>query len=581
MNSELFITNKKKEIKELINSKRLVEAEALMESYDSIFANDIEALSIKSVILIMLNKSDEAEIVLLKGLQKEAYNSELLFNLAYVYESRGEFNKAYDYYLKSKSYSEDKELSTCIDAVLGNLQKYLCNTNTLEIKRCVSIIILTYNKLEYTKQCIDSIKKYTPKDAYEIVIVDNNSTDGTREWLKNQKDIRIIFNDKNLGFPGGCNTGIKAALRDNDILLLNNDTIVTPRWLDNLKTCLYSNDNIGAVGSITNSCSNYQSIKTDYKSTEEMISFAEKVNISNPEKWEQKVRLIGYCMLIKRSVLNEVGLLDEDFFPGNFEDDDLGYRIQLKGYRLMQCNDTFIHHYGSVSFNDNSGAFNRIIAENTARFINKWGFDSVENSYVNLPLIKKIYNGIRSPKVLHIGCGTGATLYRIKYLFKEAEISGVEDNEAVSGIADKFIDIKKALIDEDLNYPENYFDYIILTDKIEYSINAEIALMSLSKYLNKEGKILITIKNSNYFIEIIKSLKGSINAIRKPYRFYNFNEIKELFARINNFKITMERVISEISPESKKIIDYFANISEPQMKLEYMTREYLIICEKI
>lgn len=111
-----------------------------------------------------------------------------------------------------------------------------------------SIIVLTYNNLDYNQICLESIRKYTTANTYEIIVVDNNSTDGTREWLKEQNNIKPILNDENLDFPKGCNLGINASEKDNDILFLNNDTKVTPRWLDNLKICLYSDDKIGATG---------------------------------------------------------------------------------------------------------------------------------------------------------------------------------------------------------------------------------------------------------------------------------------------------------------------------------------------
>ena len=74
-----------------------------------------------------------------------------------------------------------------------------------------SIVILSYNTLELTKTCIESIRAYTRDVPYEIIIVDNGSTDGSVKWLKRQKDLRCIFNEQNEGFPKGCNQGLAIA----------------------------------------------------------------------------------------------------------------------------------------------------------------------------------------------------------------------------------------------------------------------------------------------------------------------------------------------------------------------------------
>ena len=103
------------------------------------------------------------------------------------------------------------------------------------MKKKTSIIILSYNNLSLTIDCIESIRKYTDPNTYEIVVVDNNSQDETPNWLRSQDDLIVIFNQENVGFPKGCNIGIEAASKENDILLLNNDTIVTTNWLSNLQ----------------------------------------------------------------------------------------------------------------------------------------------------------------------------------------------------------------------------------------------------------------------------------------------------------------------------------------------------------
>ena len=158
-----------------------------------------------------------------------------------------------------------------------------------------SIVILSYNTYNLTKSCIESIRKFTPAGSYEIIVIDNASQDASVAWLKRQKDIELVCNKENKGFPGGCNQGMELAEDGNDILLLNSDTIVTPRWLENMQTALYSEPKVGAVSCITNSCSNWQQVEVSYQNYDEMIAFAEKINHSNPALWEIRPRLVGFC----------------------------------------------------------------------------------------------------------------------------------------------------------------------------------------------------------------------------------------------------------------------------------------------
>jgi len=179
-----------------------------------------------------------------------------------------------------------------------------------------SIIILSYNNIWYTRGCIESIRLNTEPESYELIVVDNNSTDGTCDWLLQQSDIKCILNSENAGFPKGCNQGITEANPQNDILLLNNDTVVTTNWLTNLHSCLYSGQEIGAVGAVTNSCSNFQVMVYPYIGLAELAAFAQKNNISDSSRWEERLfenvtqvlRLVAqsFTMLIICSFPNEL-----------------------------------------------------------------------------------------------------------------------------------------------------------------------------------------------------------------------------------------------------------------------------------
>ena len=331
-----------------------------------------------------------------------------------------------------------------------------------------SIIILTYNKLEYTKSCIESIRKYTDRDSYELIVVDNHSTDGTVEWLQQQADIHAIYNSENLGFPKGCNQGMTIAVGDN-ILLLNNDVIVTYNWLNKLRNCLYSCEDIGAVGAVTNNCSNYQMIPVSYPSLEEMHKFAYEYNLSQREQWEERLKLVGFCLLIKREVVDKIGCLDEMFTPGNFEDDDYSVRIRRAGYRLMLCRDTFIHHFGGASFRADQKEYASLLVENCKKFESKWGYDP----HCTMNICEEIVNLMNTPqddpiRVLEVGCGCGGTLLRIKSKYRNAVLYGIEVNAGAAKDASLFAEIVTADIETvTLNYPERFFQYIILANVLE------------------------------------------------------------------------------------------------------------------
>ena len=164
-------------------------------------------------------------------------------------------------------------------------------------------------------------------------------------------------------------------------MLLNSDTIVTPRWLSNLRAALYSRPAVGAVGCVSNNITNYQQISCDYHSVDEMFRFAEAYNHSDPAKWERRLRLVGFCFLFKREIYEKIGGLDEQFSPGNYEDEDYSLRIWQVGYEVLLCRDTFIHHFGSGSFlkalSDEERmakgmACNALLKRNKAKFLAKW-----------------------------------------------------------------------------------------------------------------------------------------------------------------------------------------------------------------
>jgi len=458
--------------------------------------------------------------------------------------------------------------------------------------RKTSIIILTYNNLIYNKICVESIRKYTLENTYELIIVDNNSTDGTREWLKEQLDIKVILNDENVGFSKGCNIGIAASDKENDILLLNNDTVVTPNWLDNLKACLYSDDKIGATSSITNNCSNYQAVSVPYSNINDMLPFATANNVSNPEKWEGKSRLVGFCMLIKRNLLNEIGLLDEIFTPGNFEDDDLCMRIIESGYKLMLCNDSFIHHFGSVSFNKDYTKFNNLLKTNSEKFQKKWGFNSNLCSILKFDII----NRINEPKEKHLNilefdCSLGSTLLRLKYIYPNAKIYGMEPIESIAKICGSLLEL--ATDDFEENYEmsfkkdkTDFFDYIVLGNRLQFSRDPWTLLKEVKRYLKPGGYIIATIPNLMNYSVIKELLSGNFmyskNSIlnRSNNKFFTLTDIYKIFDECGYVNPYIFHYFSERTQEEDKFINDISSIVSKDMKAYFLSYEYVAKFQK-
>lgn len=430
-----------------------------------------------------------------------------------------------------------------------------------------SIIILTYNKLDYTQQCIESIREYTDKGSYEIIVVDNASTDGTREWLKSQADIYTVLNESNVGFPKGCNQGIEVANGEN-IVLLNNDVIVTPGWLDILCNALYSSDDIGAVGPVTNNASNYQAITVSYQNMDEMLLHAVRYNRPNPLKWEQRLRLIGFCMVIKREVVEKIGFLDDLFTPGNFEDDDYSCRIMQAGYRLILCKDVFIHHYGSVSFGQVSESYTKLLETNEAKFNHKWGFKS-ENLYsIRYDMTNLIDEPTRgeSFRVLDVDCGCGGTLLEIKNRFKNVELFGVENNQLAAEFASSFAEVNVIDVEQGLNYPEGYFDYVILSNVLERLRDPWEVLADLKRCLKPNGKILANIFNVMHYSVIQSMLNGQWSYTedgllsKSNIRFFTILEIDKLFKETGFKQMAYGSVTLPVSEERLGFIEGLKNL---------------------
>lgn len=457
-----------------------------------------------------------------EGLKLDTRNYELYVMLGDYYASKN-LHQAYLCYENALFYCHDSQDCEQIKLLLNEF-----SAQGITVPKA-AIVILSYNLLDMTRDCVESIRNTTPKAAREIIVIDNASMDDSVEWLKGQKDIKLLCNGENKGFPAACNQGIDLADAESDIFLLNNDTVLMDNALFWLRMGLYESEEVGSVGSVTNHMSNFQTVVDDGKTEKEYREFAVKNNVPMKYPYQNKMYLTGFALLLKREVLNKVGLLDERFFPGNFEDNDLCLRINLAGFRNVLCKNSFIIHWGSSSFKKEPEKFQNVLDINQRKFFEKWstiGLDPAGYWNIRLDLVSMLEkkSDISDDTILVVGTGCGSLLGCLKERFPDSRVYGMEQHQYMAQIADRIAETFWVNLDEwkgdDL---ADTFDIIVINDSLEYTKKPEAVLTELVKTLKEDGHVAVSFANKFHFSRIGRDITDR--------RLFDQRQMREMLSR--------------------------------------------------
>lgn len=241
----------------------------------------------------------------------------------------------------------------------------------------VSVVVVTHNNIDLTRACLESLELHSDYPSLEVVVVDNASSDGSlellREWAAAAPGRRLLPNPDNRGFAAANNQGLAAA-RGDYLALLNNDTYVTPGWVRTLMNHLRRDPSIGLIGPVTNGIGNEARIEIEYADMADMVSLATRYARRHLGR-VFGLRTAGFfCVMMARTVYESVGALDEAFGTGFFEDDDYCRRVEALGLRVACAEDVFVHHRLSASFDTMGEGERRALFErNKALYEAKWG----------------------------------------------------------------------------------------------------------------------------------------------------------------------------------------------------------------
>lgn len=231
----------------------------------------------------------------------------------------------------------------------------------------VDIVICIHNALEYVKKCLESIVRYT-YPPYILILIDDGSDQQTASFLKNfalSQGAVLIRNDQAKGYTFAANQGLRQSSGDY-VVLLNSDTVVGPDWLDKMIACAETDPCIGIVGPLSNTAS-WQSIPRVFNSTGDdwaENSLPEGITVADMAKVTAKYSdriypsipfLNGFCLLIKRKLIEEIGYFDEKLFgQGYGEENDYCLRAYKAGWKLVIADDVYVYHWQSKSYSDKS-----------------------------------------------------------------------------------------------------------------------------------------------------------------------------------------------------------------------------------
>jgi GT2 family glycosyltransferase len=251
--------------------------------------------------------------------------------------------------------------------------------------RRVSIIVLCWNRWKLTKRCLETLKEHTDLSAAEVIVVDNGSIDETPDRLREYGWVRVLTNEKNLGYVRGNNVGIRAAVPGSDVLLLNNDVeIHQPDWLETLREAAESAPDVGIVGCRLLSSRGHLLHAGTFIVPDtfwgQQIGSGEK-DVNQYARTREVQGIVFACAYIRRETLDAIGPLSEEF-TSYFEDTDYCLRAKQAGLKTVCCGAVTLMHHEHGSTSDEPKMFRRIFEKSRSTFRKKWR-DALEERYTS------------------------------------------------------------------------------------------------------------------------------------------------------------------------------------------------------
>ncbi len=388
-------------------------------------------------------------------------------------------------------------------------RKQIYNSFISKAQTQITVFIIAFNRLEKTKVCVESVLENTKDLDHELVLIDNGSTDKTSEYFQSiiHPKKTIVRISKNINGVYAVNTAVNM-FKSRYFVLIPNDVVVTKNWLSNLLKCMESNDSIGYVTPASSNISNLQQVDFSFKDYDDLQEKAAIFNKSDPCKWQERLRLINIVTLLKRELIDSVGIFDFGFFH-DFGEDDYSTRVRRSGYKMMLCTDTFIHH-NHVHSNPNEKAqeqYKKSLEIGRKNFTDKYygidAWDDITNFELNLINMLPAPTTTQNINILGVDVRCGTPILEIRNFLRRHSV--FESRSYAFTTQAKYYQDLLYVTEGNVQcdridytneyYPMNSFDYIILGEPVNY-YPRPIKLLDKLLELAKPGSwVLFKLKN--------------------------------------------------------------------------------------
>ncbi len=430
-----------------------------------------------------------------------------------------------------------------------------------------TIAIVAYNRLDLTKICIESLLKYTTDVRYKLILVynENELGNGILDYFKsvNYKDKIIIHLTGNLGAPIAYQQ-ISKFVEGKYFVHLPNDVIVTKNWLTNLIKCAESDPTIGMINPASSNVSNFQQVNLEFSTYDEMQAAAAKYNVSDPNKWKERIRLITLGTMFTRECLSAIGDVFDLAFVHDFGDDDVSFRVRRAGYKTIFACDTWVHHA-----HVDTGRSMDILENGRNIFKQKYyGIDAWDdvNNYVEHIISQNISmpNDIENVNILGIDVKCGTPVLDIKNVIREYGVYTPELS-AFSRDSKYYMDLKTIcngnVVCDRIDYlynsfRNNCFDYIIIGQNINEYSQPEKVIRDAYALLKQNGQLFISLKNTYNVFTLLKSLGHDINYNEQAVHY----EVSCFCATLKNMGISAQLIYLERFNTNDVILDFTSKI---------------------